>query len=572
LRWSHSTTATAVIVLVFLVTRLAFLDADLPDFRLSEFAPIDEFAYTVPAFNLLHYGTWTHQLAAWAPIEGWPMNVLQNIVAATTMAVGGYTYWGLRASSVLFALIGFLAIWRVVRATTTEALEDRVSSVGVALGVEAVAVALLLVDFGSIVGARGVEPTVSRFAAVGALLWATQRGWFLAPNVSLVRNGLFGFVVAVLVWFVYIYNLFLLPAAFIALLMCGLRPTAWRSVAGRAAAFVLGALVGTAVYFGAVAIVYGETPIDWYRVWVAGYGNSARVDGFSLPNLASLLDANSFRLDAPLLLAFLVGIPVFFWWTTRARRPWAILLLAMLAMFTLQSAAVADYPYKKFLILLIFATPIAATAVLRAGPFLTWMRAQRMRTAAGLIYLAIVLAVWTNHLLSTRIGGEPRITWLVQIGGAVFLAGAAFFLISPRFVRRALALVLVGAMLAPLGYADLRGIYRGRTYSYRNALIAAGAVVDDQVTAGDLSFGMQLYNTSRPVLEGYVYGLTNQEYLADVVRAFSEGRAKWLFAYTTPIGRSRWESRGFVLVETYAILLPHGAHLGRYEFRPTQLP
>ena len=106
-RWVVAAWAAAIVL--FLATRLFLLDRDVPPWPLAYYQPIDEFAYVLPAFNLHHYGTWTHQETPYVPVEGLPLNVLQTVVAAVGVALS-WTYWGLRTSSVLFGLVGFLAI------------------------------------------------------------------------------------------------------------------------------------------------------------------------------------------------------------------------------------------------------------------------------------------------------------------------------------------------------------------------------------------------------------------------------------------------------------------------------
>ena len=90
-RWASLLAGIAVVV-AFIVTRLPHLDADVPDWALTQYSPIDEFGYTVPAFNLHHYGTWVHQAAPWAPVEGIPLNPAENIAAAISMRMIGYDY------------------------------------------------------------------------------------------------------------------------------------------------------------------------------------------------------------------------------------------------------------------------------------------------------------------------------------------------------------------------------------------------------------------------------------------------------------------------------------------------
>jgi len=119
-------------------------------------------------------------------------------------------------------------------------------------------------------------------------------------------------------------------------------------------------------------------------------------------------------------------------------------------------------------------------------------------------------------------------------------------------------------------YADAAFIYRHATFTYRDAQIQVRPVVDGQQTAGGWSFGMQLYNTSRPVVNGYFYGMSRSDYERNVVRMFAEGRASSLFEYVDDETRTQLESLGFRVADTYDILLPRGQILGRYVFAPDE--
>ena len=318
-RWALLVVSIGAIA-AFLVTRLPNLDADVPDWSLTQYSPIDEFAYTVPAFNLHHYGTWVHQAAPWAPVEGPPMNVVQNVAAAASMQLVGYDYWGLRTSSVLFGLIAFLALIAVVKRQAADARRVEGVSAKLALAVTLAAVVLLLADFSSLLSARIIEPTVTRLAAATVVVYLVSRGTFLGDRQGLLRSGVFGAVVGAAVVFVYIYNLFLLPAALITLACWAYRSGGRSALVRHSIAFIVGVAVVTIGYFVLVYLVYGQTPIEWYRVWIGSFGNSSRTTGLSLAKVLSILDANVFRLDPAFLGLFLVSLPVFAWGIAPADR------------------------------------------------------------------------------------------------------------------------------------------------------------------------------------------------------------------------------------------------------------
>jgi hypothetical protein len=569
-RWTAGITSLGVI-LAFLVSRLPNLDADAPGWVLTQYSPIDEFGYTVPAFDLNHYGTWVHQAAPWAPVEGLPMNVAQNVVAAVSMRLVGYDYWGLRASSILFGLIAFVALVAIVRRQSLDAKRlDGVPAL-VALAVTVAAAVLLLVDFSSLVSARIIEPTVTRLAAGSLIVLLVSRGTFLGDRSGLRRSGAFGAVVAAGVMFVYIYNLFLLPAAFVALAWWAFRSGGWPSVRRHLVAFLVGSVVVAIAYFGLVYVVYGETPMEWYRVWIGSFGTGARVSGASLGKVLSILDANIFRLDPAFLGLFLVSLPVFVW--SMARRPTglAVLIGLGLVFFVAQSVFVADYPARKFLMMMLFALPVVASGLLGSTGFRRWLGADRRRVIAAGAWLAAALVI--TGLESSMRPVPPHGATLVRIVAAGGIVGIAAIVIvaiavvstsSRRMVGMAGMVLMSLAVLAPLLYADAAFVYRRPTFTYRDAMIEVRPVVDGRSTAGGWSFAMQLYNTSRPVLNGYFFGISRSDYERDVVRMFVEGGATSMFDYVDSKTRSQWESLGFRLVDTYAIILPRGQRLGRY--------
>jgi hypothetical protein len=568
-RWGPAIAMTGI-MLAFLITRLPLLDADIPVWELTQYSPIDEFGYTVPAFNLIHYGAWVHQAAPWAPVEGLPMNVAENAAAAISMRLIGYDYWGLRASSLAFALVAFLCMVGIVRRQADQArLFDRIPP-WLALAVTGGAVVLLLADFSFILSARIIEPTVTRLAVAAAVVYLVSRGTFLGERHGLVRSGALGVVIGAAVIFVYIYNLFLLPAALSTVAWWAYRSGGWSAVARHTTAFLVGVLAIWAVYFALILGIYAQTPLEWYRVWIGSFGNSARASGLSIDKALTVLNGNVFRLDPTFLGLFLASLPVYVWSLLRRPSPAGILIGTGLIFLVAQTAVVADYPARKGLMLLLFALPIAATGILLLGPFREWLGIRRWRLIVAGVWLVVALAI---TLLETPLRPVPAhgsvLATIVAGAGVVGVAAIAIVAVARRIRIVLPGMAAMGlAVLAPLLYADVAFIYRHATFTYRDAQIQVRPVVDGQQTAGGWSFGMQLYNTSRPVVNGYFYGMSRADYERNVVRMFTEGRASSLFEYVDDATRTQLDSLGFRLVDTYDILLPRGQILGRYVFAP----
>jgi hypothetical protein len=559
------------IIAVFLATRLPVLDADVPEWALSQYSPIDEFGYTIPAFNLYHYGTWVHQATSFTGIEGWPMNAAQNVVVAATMRLVGYDFWGFRASSVLFGLVAFLALLAIVKHQGEDAVRLGAASSRLAQAVTVAAGVLLLVDFSSLLSARTVEPTVTRLAAAAVVVWLVGRGTFLGPRHGLRRSVVFGAVVTAAVLFVYIYNAFLVPAALVALCWWAVRNGGPRATGRHAIAFLVGCAFVAIVYFGLVYFTYDYTPVAWYRAWIGSFSGSTRFTGLSLDKALSILDANVFRLDPAFLGLFLVSLPVFAWNLARRPTAFAVLIGAGLAFFVAQSTYVADYPQRKFLIIMLFAVPVATSGILGLRSFQAWALADHRRLIAVTAWLSgAVFVTAINSPLAPVVPHGVFLARVVLVAGGVGVAALVAILIVRRPTFVAVASAVLGlAILAPLLYADAAFIYRHPTFTYRDATIAVGGTIDGQVTAGGLSTAIQLNNTSLSVVSPYFYQSSLADYEAAVVRVFRSGLATSLFSYVDTDTRTHLESLGFRLVDTYEIILPLGKKLGRYVYAST---
>jgi hypothetical protein len=491
--------------------------------------------------------------------------VLQNLVAAATMAIVGDTFWGLRASSILFGLVTFLGLVMLVRHQADEA--RRFDGVPAWLGrvVVGAACVLLLVDLSSLLSARIVEPTVSRMAVVIVLYILVARGTLLGDGHRLRGTLAFGMVTGAAVFFVYIYNAFLVPAGLVAVAWSAYRTggvaAAWR----HAAVFVVAVAAIAAVYFGLIALVYGQSPIGWYETRIGPLVTTSRGSGFSLAKVASILDANIFRLDPAFLGMTLTALPIFAWTLIRRPSAWLVLVAASIVAFVVQSGFVADYPQRKFVMILLFAVPVVAAGILGWPSFRTWITADQRRLVAVTVWLtgALALTLVTGPLERIPQGGRLASLVLAAAWAGVGALCALLCLRRP-IVLAAASVVLALSIVTPLAYADVAFVYLRPAFTFRDANIAISPTIDGQLTAG----GFPLYNDSRPAFLGFRLNDPRPEYVAGVLELFRSGQITSLFDYVDPVTRSGWEAGGFRLVETLPIALPEGRRVGRYVYAP----
>ncbi len=207
-----------VVGLAFILSRIVFLDADLPPWGLTHYQPIDELFYTISSFNLFHYGSWVHQVVPFVRDDSSPLNVLQGLLTWICLELFGNTYWGLRMAPELVAWCSFglmaVLLWRIVPAA--DALGAPAGGIGRA-AVAGLWTMVAFFDFSFLVAARVAEPTSFRLVAVCAILVLCSLPYFNAA-VRVRRSLLLGLLTGVAVVFVYVYNAFLVPGVFVAVL------------------------------------------------------------------------------------------------------------------------------------------------------------------------------------------------------------------------------------------------------------------------------------------------------------------------------------------------------------------
>ena len=497
-----------VLGLAFILTRIVFLDADLPPWGLTHYQPIDELFYTISSFNLFHYGSWAHQVVPFVRDDSSPLNVLQGLMTWVGLELFGNTYEGLRIASELVSWCSFglmaVLLWRIVPAS--DALGAPAGGIGRA-AVAGLWTMVAFFDFSFLVSARVAEPTSFRLVAVCAILVLCSLPYFNA-TVRVRRTFLLGLLTGVAVAFVYVYNAFLVPGVFVAVL-------AWswhggrRETARHGAVFAIGAATAIAAYFGFVWWVYRVGPLTWYRRWVEQY--SGRASRAGMHNLWAVGVGNIFRLNPGLLVVALASLPLFVYavWRYRGRLDAAV--LGVLAFFLAQTIFVNDFPQRKMLVLLPIVLAVIAAAHARMPEVL-----QRMPWARRTVVAAVVsgLALWVAFLsqgLAARLdvpgwvvrgGFKTGVTAMAVTVGVLLIVLPLATQRRPR-VRLALDASLLVCLAAPGAFLGVKYIYAHPTYTYRDAMIAAAPQVNGRVTAGGLSYSMRLYNSSVPVLDPY---------------------------------------------------------------------
>jgi hypothetical protein len=521
--------AATALTAAFVVVRSIFLDRDLPPYAISQLQPIDEFFYTIPAFNLFHYGSMTYQVVPYIASDGSPLNYLQNLMTWLTLMAFGNNYYGLRMASVLAALGVFLLLFVVLRRQAPiSATRNIGGSWPTTMGL--LWMGYLLFDFAFAVSARVNEPTIFRMFAMVALiavatLWPRERS-------GLARPFALGWLATAAFVFVYVYNAFLVPAILLTVLVDGLAGGRWQAIkeAGAAAA---GCLLAVATYAVVVYVTYGQSLVQVYRLYVSPLGHNVVPHDLStfIAHFYAIAGTNMFRFNVPLLVVFLAAIPVFAHRTWSERSSTGLLVGSLLFFLILQSEFAIDYPLKKLVMMSPLVVIVVAMALGWIGPIVADVR----KAPALLIPLGLYVAgaAWVVFKVYTKTAGA-RVGYLADLNvlGLIVLSGALMVAVLARGGRQRALVTTVIAMLAlPGAFLQGQQLFMNPTYRYRDAMIAAAPIINGHTTAGSISIGFRLYNSSVPVLNFYQYELLPggmDVYHRDLERLFTDGTAQYI--------------------------------------------
>lgn len=188
-----------ILVVIFLASRILFLDSDIPSWKQTSYSPIDEFYYTAQAFDIVEGihspdgKLLSSQYSAY--------NIIEQLTTAGTLYLLGDNYYGLRMPSVIAGLIVLICFYLIV-------LERFGLTYAVVFSL------FIAAEQGFTLATRIAEPTIFRMAAAAVLLliltkqdctqknhiriigFATCFAWlFIYPTNAFL--GLFGLAVIV---------------------------------------------------------------------------------------------------------------------------------------------------------------------------------------------------------------------------------------------------------------------------------------------------------------------------------------------------------------------------------------
>lgn len=488
-----------IIILVYLVSRILIIDADLPNFDLSHYAPVDEFFYTYAAFDAI-YGINTPDGSYLGPEEPF-MNFIHNAMTVPTLIIFGNTYSGLRLPSVLAGLIIILVLFHLFR-----------QRFGILAGVTIAF--LFVVDVGFVNASRVAETTIWRFWATILVMWYATS---LVKRSHLIhfqtRTSVFGLGFAATAAWVLVYptNFFIPCACFLIATFLIKNDTKYFTLS---TFYVFGCITAFSLYIFVVFIIFG-----------------AQVDYFTY--YFSIFDGN------------IGGVKKS--WTSSIAQNYSLLFRARF---------INEFPYFltliKFCSLLIFmriAFHVASNLWDRKRNFfILWVNREDM-----VIFSFFLLLFAQNVMFNEGAPERKSILFLPLFIYFVFLSTDKIlnFKFGELVISKALPLVFLVPFITQNIKASYEETFANPSYYYKDAMIKLTKLGDVRLMS-NLSLAFRLYNDTRPLINIYAYaydeGRSNQN-LRNMKKLSENGFATYSIGYIAESTNKTMGDLGFRLEE-----------------------
>ena len=327
-------------IIIYFISRILFIESDLPLWRVLNYQPIDEFYYCINGFNLFENHLY------YTPDGDITTGYAQNLFVYITLKIFGNNYFGLRMASVisgaLILLLLYLVIYEFNKSTWYDSSNKR--------WLKILLIFYLITEFHFFVASKVLEPTIFRLLVTLLIIYYLLKANYKNLNLTSFLGALFS---SIGFFFVYPTNFFLIPATFITLIFIHktkrLQTFFW---------FTAGIIITFCSYIILLFVVFKMQPSEWLDKILYFKGEFGERVAFSLipylVNIKGLLKTSFLNNNYLLSILFIYSIPFFIKQVLNNSEKVFKIISIFLIVFILQCIFINDYPVRKLLMMLPF--------------------------------------------------------------------------------------------------------------------------------------------------------------------------------------------------------------------------
>lgn len=500
-------------LLIFILSRVLYLDRDLPPGEKTKFGEKDEQAYNFTALNLYHFGSISKQIDNNYSIKGSINTILNNVLPYATLVVLGNNYFGLRAGAVIASILIFFLFFHLLGLHSCTMPEKEKQYVQLIL------VLFLATNFGFLVASRNAAPTIFRALFIMLIISYIHYVAAKPAGKQSVHLFLLGMACSFLVFFSYLTNAFIFAGVLLFVVFKGFNERSLKWTLGALGLMLAGAgsaaLIANVIYitfFGDGVLNSVSSMFAIYDVRIFGNQSNGFGMGFLLTlyrdgirKIILMLSSNMFAFNFTLL--FLVFISC--WKTVRlvlkrkTTNHLQLLSLSFILAYTAQAFFYNPDASKWIVMMLpVFLIAIVSNLVLREpSPGLEGRLKSPRRDMGSLVFFLLACGLAAYRLF--RIGMDGEFSILMMLSLIVLpLVMWSMRLSNSRLKQLLLPAVLL-LTLMPSAFLSVKYIIINPEFHYRDACIAIDGIIGDKNVAGVWCDGFRLYTKGNAFFPWY---------------------------------------------------------------------
>lgn len=528
------------VFILFFITRLLFLDEDLPPWGMINYQPVDEGAYSMLALNQYNYGEISPKVlngdVEYITSPHVRTNIFGNILVYLGLETLGDNYWGLRIGSVLCGLLILMLSLIIIREITQKSNLDLHKQNLLNIGF----LTYFVIDFNFTMACRVMETSIHRLLFVLLIILAYIK---IKKNIF-IKFFTLSLLATFSVFGVYITNIFVYLAIFIALIGYGIK---------------YGKTVFAKGLFGIIGgCVVMLIPLEFYyvKVWdtyaiknmLSAVFSFTSQEGYTvtsswwvlLRTTVHFIASNVNLYNIALLGGFILGIPYLLHLVIKKKDLTVLFLLALIFSLYLQTLVSEDYITRKYIIIypvFLYLLSILGANLKKYKEFLSNKLEgphKKRNKIIVIIYLILTIVFCISILMlrfiiisnGTQYDFSKRDIYVITLFSIFSLILLIVSLIGFIRNRKNTKFILGLSILCACSihiYLNMNYIFLNRTYTEKQCMIDIGKTVGDNYVIGSFfPMGYTLYNNIKPII-------TSNE---NMVKAIEDYPDLWCLDYT----------------------------------------
>jgi len=314
---------------------------------ISYYQPIDEFYYSLGAFNLYHHGEYDFQQFSFIYENKYITNYFTELMVFISLKIFGNNYYGLRMASVFAGFVIVLLLFSILYSYQKNLQRDYPKYIFILL------LMYIIIDFSFLLSNRILEPTIFRILAFMLVFFISIK--ITTTKMTLSKSFLLGILAFSSMGYVYITNFFIIPALGFYILVSSYWDKS-EKIFLHIFYYCLGVFFAFTIFLLLYFILfdgnYIKDFIDIYFLF------SNRIHQPILENIMNIFHANMFKFNSALLFLFISSIPYFIYTVIIKRNNITLLLASFFLLFFFQTVFINDYCHRKLIFIFPFVLSI----------------------------------------------------------------------------------------------------------------------------------------------------------------------------------------------------------------------